>query len=82
MKKNTPQRKQVVKYHSVISGKEYVFGKNTIHYWACCDCNLVHAVLIHQLGGDMVGVTMWRDEYHTELSRKAVVRGKKNDKKR
>ena len=59
----------VKKYYGVVSGEERIFDTAKIHYLACCDCGLVHAVVMRQLPKKKIGMIMWRDECHTNICR-------------
>jgi len=52
------------------TGEPVRFKKNEVKYLACCDCNLVHAILYSVVNKDCVEVIMYRDDYLTDLERK------------
>lgn len=40
-----------------------------IQKWACCDCGLVHVVVL-RLSGKRLGLQFWRDQRATDTLRK------------
>jgi hypothetical protein len=60
----------------LVSGKTTKFPAGELITWSCCDCGLVHQVVLHQFK-KKVGVTMWRDEYLTSKERKCNIRREK-----
>lgn len=58
------------KHIYAVSGTECVFTEGEFNNIVCCDCGLSHFVWIRRIGRNKIGITMYRDDYQTNLERK------------
>lgn len=54
------------------SGEPVTFQDGDNYYWACCSCGLTHFVCFKVFGKDKVEITMYRDDYRTDINRKRI----------